>query len=95
MEYGHSYAHWLQMMNIFLRLAVIVMICSWVLPDSQVDVRKRQQTYRLCSYLLTNKLSELCKGSYNGFDYGKRSAGSIQEQQAQGTAVNTDRTFCR
>jgi hypothetical protein len=81
------------MRHIFLLLAVIGLICSWVLTDNQMGERKRGSAYKFCTFLLANKLREVCNGSYYGYGYSKRNAGSIQEQQAQGTAVNTGRKF--
>jgi hypothetical protein len=97
MKCGHSYAHWLQMKNFFLRLAVFGMICSWVLPDSQLGVRKRATAERYCGPKLADKMHEVCKGYYNAYDYtyAKRTAGSIRDPNSQGTKVNTGKNFCR
>ena len=92
MKYGHSYIHLVQMRNIFLRLAVIGMICSWALPDSQLGVRKRETARRYCGPYLPNILRLVCNGTYHTYDW-KRNGDSIQVKQAQGTAVNSDRNF--
>ncbi|GFG29708.1 hypothetical protein Cfor_09674 [Coptotermes formosanus] len=84
-----------EMRNVFLRLAVIGMICSWALPDSQLGVRKRESAYRYCGPNLANILRFLCNGSYHTDDHYKRNAGSVQVKQAQGTAVIFDRNFSR
>jgi hypothetical protein len=88
MIYGHLYTRLVQM-NIFLRLAVIGMICSLALPDSQLSVRKRETARRYCGPYLPNILRLICNGTYHTYDW-KRNGGSIQEKQAQGTAVNSD-----
>ena len=80
------------MTNIFLRLAVIGMICSWALPDSQLGVRKRETARRYCGPYLPNILRLICNGTYHTYDW-KRNGGSTQVKQAQGTAVNSDRIF--
>jgi hypothetical protein len=82
------------MRNIFILLALFGMICSWVLPDNQVDERKKEAAERFCTYFLANKVRDVCNGSYF-YAYSKRNAASIQELQAQGTAVNPGQTFCR
>ena len=92
MKYGHSYIHVVQMRNVFLRLAVIGMICSWALPDSQLAVRKRETARRYCGRFLPEILSFVCNGTYHTYDW-KRNGDSIQVKQAQGTAVNSDRNF--
>jgi hypothetical protein len=82
----------MQMRTIFLRLAVIGMVCSWALPDSQVGVQKRETARRYCGSFLSNILRLVCNGTYHTWDW-KRNGGSIQMKQAQGTAVNSDRNF--
>jgi hypothetical protein len=95
MNYGHSYSHLIQMRNIFLRLAVIGMICSWALPDSQMGVRKRETARRYCGPFLPNILRFICNGTYHTYDW-KRNGDSIQVKQPQGTAVSSERIFfCR
>jgi hypothetical protein len=92
MKYGHSYTHLAQMTNIFLRLAVIGMVCSWALPDSQLGLQKRERAIRYCGSNLANALRSTCNGFYHSNDK-KRNEGSIQVKQPQGTAVNSDRKF--
>jgi hypothetical protein len=92
MNYGHLYTHFVQMTNIFLRLAVIGMICSWALPDSQLSVRKRETARKYCGEYLSNILRLICNGTYNTYPW-KRNGGSIPVKQAQGTAANSDRIF--
>ena len=87
---GYSCTHLVQMRNIFLRLVVIGMICSWVLPDSQLGMRKRWTTRKLCGPYLSGALRLVCNGTYNEW---KRNGDSIQLKQAQGTAVNSGRIF--
>jgi hypothetical protein len=72
------------MRNIFLRVAVLGMICSWALPDSQPGVRKREPAYRYCGPNLANILRFICNGSYHIDEHWKRNEGSIPRNKAQG-----------
>jgi hypothetical protein len=72
------------MRNIFLRVTVVGMMCSWALPDSQLDMHKREAAYRFCGPNLANVLRFLCNGSYHIDEQWKRNAGSIHGSNAQG-----------
>jgi hypothetical protein len=84
------------MRNIFLRVTVIGMMCSWALPDSQMDVRKRETAYRYCGSNLANILQLLCNGSYHTDDQWKRNADVVQKKLAKGTQHHvTVSCYCR
>jgi hypothetical protein len=72
------------MRNIFLRVTVLGVICSWALPDSHLGMRKREAAYRYCGPNLADVLRFLCNGSYHIDEHWKRNAASTDLDKPRG-----------